>query len=60
VTQAFQKLALQWRPDAGRAVPVDILQEFSVAQDAWLEQAHQVSLPPDPLAGVGTPMAGDG
>jgi hypothetical protein len=53
MTQAFQKLVLQWRPELGRAVPVNVFQEFSVTQDAWLEQAHHVPPEPDPTADQG-------
>lgn len=55
VTQAFQKLALQWRPELGQAVPVNILQEFTVAQDGWLAQVHGVPVTPDPLDDLGLP-----
>jgi hypothetical protein len=55
LTQAFQKLVLQWRPELGQAVPVNVLQELSGAQDGWLEQAHRVPLPPDPIVDLGLP-----
>jgi hypothetical protein len=42
-TQVFQRVALQWRPDLGRAVPVDILDELTkLGVDSWLEFARQV------------------
>jgi hypothetical protein len=43
LTQAFQKLALQWRPDFGRAVPVNAFDDLSTgAHDEWLDQHRQV------------------
>jgi hypothetical protein len=59
VTQAFERLALQWRPELGQAVPVNIFQEFTGVQDLWLEQAHQVPAEPDANAdqGLSWPVA---
>ena len=43
VTQAFQRLALQWQPDLGRVVVVDIFDELHRrGADGWLEQSHQL------------------
>ncbi|MCL4370071.1 MAG: hypothetical protein M1380_04095, partial [Chloroflexi bacterium] len=40
VTQAFQKLALQWRPDLVQAVPVNVLDDLHVhGADSWLNTA---------------------
>ncbi len=49
VTQAFQKLVLQWRPDAGQAWPVNIFDELSKrGYDQTLLQRRQT---PTPFAG---------
>ncbi len=46
VTQAFQKLILQWRPEAGQAWPVNIFDELSSAgHDATLLERRQTPLP---------------
>ena len=42
LTQAFQKLVLQWRPDLGRAVPVNVFDELNQhGSDAWLAASRQ-------------------
>jgi hypothetical protein len=54
VTQAFQKLGLQWRPDLGQAVPVNIFDDLSArGSDAWLNQYRQVPPPGDQTADAG-------
>jgi hypothetical protein len=48
LTQAFQKLALQWRPDLNQAVPVNVFDELSgYGADAWLDSMRQVPQPAD-------------
>jgi hypothetical protein len=43
VTQAFQKLVLQWRPELSQAVPVNVLDELNArSRDAWLDRVRQV------------------
>jgi hypothetical protein len=43
LTQAFQKLVLQWRPQLGQAVPVNVLDDLSrLGADTWLSSARQV------------------
>jgi hypothetical protein len=42
-TQAFQKLVLQWRPEQGQAVPVNVLDELNRnGSDPWLDRERQV------------------
>jgi hypothetical protein len=42
-TQAFQKLVLQWRPDLGAAVAVNVLDDLSQqGSDAWLSADRQI------------------
>jgi hypothetical protein len=42
-TQAFQKLVLQWRPELGQAVPVNVLDELNRHRaDGWLDRERQV------------------
>jgi hypothetical protein len=54
VTQAFQKLALQWRPELGQAVPVNVLDELNQrGADAWLDRERQVPPAEDTSADVG-------
>jgi serine protease Do len=46
VVQATQKTVLQWRPDLGKAVPVNLLDELSRAgKDDWLLSYGQIPLP---------------
>ncbi|MGB0388070.1 MAG: hypothetical protein ACPGWR_24910 [Ardenticatenaceae bacterium] len=46
VTQAFQKLILQWRPQNGRASPINLFDEFSQAGlDKTLRERWQIPLP---------------
>jgi hypothetical protein len=53
-TQAFQKLALQWRPDLQQAVPVNVLDEMNAARlDRWLDATRQVPAAADTAADVG-------
>ncbi|HEX8968773.1 MAG TPA: hypothetical protein VF937_12885 [Chloroflexota bacterium] len=43
VTQAFQRLALEWRPEEGQAVPVNIFDDLTArGADGWLDQARQI------------------
>jgi hypothetical protein len=43
LTQAFQKLVLQWRPELGRAVPVNVFDELhDRSADPWLNAERQV------------------
>ncbi|MBI4492103.1 MAG: hypothetical protein HY690_04855 [Chloroflexi bacterium] len=43
LTQVFQKLALQWRPEEGRAVPVNVFDDLNrQGADGWLEAFRQV------------------
>jgi hypothetical protein len=54
LTQAFQKLVLQWRPEWGMAVPVNVLDDLSEQHsDAWMSGARQVPAPGDARADVG-------
>jgi hypothetical protein len=47
-TQAFQKLALQWHPELGQALPINVLDELSFrGSDDWLEGARLVPAAPD-------------
>lgn len=44
--QATQKAVLQWRPDLGRAVPVNLLDELSrTGKDDWLASYRQIPRP---------------
>ncbi|MGB0388199.1 MAG: WD40/YVTN/BNR-like repeat-containing protein [Ardenticatenaceae bacterium] len=48
VTQAFQKLVLQWRPEVGQAWPVNVFDELSKSGfDQTLLQTRQTPLPLD-------------
>jgi hypothetical protein len=43
VTQAFQRVALEWQPDSGHADTVTIMDALSArGTDGWLESARQV------------------
>jgi hypothetical protein len=43
LTQAFQRMVLQWRPELGQAVPLNVFDELGIhGADAWLEHARQV------------------
>jgi hypothetical protein len=54
LTQAFQRLALQWRPEMGQAVPINVLDELSGrGSDAWLDAQRQVPPPDDTSADAG-------
>jgi len=54
LTQAFQKLALQWRPDLGVALPVNVLDDLNArGTDEWLDQARQVPLAADTSGDIG-------
>lgn len=51
VTQAFQKLVLQWRPERDAVAFVNVFDELSKAgKDAWLQQERQVPRPGYPSA----------
>lgn len=48
VTQAFQKLVLQWRPDSGTAVPINVFDELSKSGfDGTLLENRQTPNPVD-------------
>jgi hypothetical protein len=54
LTQVFQKVALQWRPESNAAVFVNTLEELSQpGATAWLEMNRQVPPGPDALADAG-------
>ncbi len=56
MTQAFQKLALQWLPESGEAVPVNVLDELSQrGTDGWLERTRQVPLGESSVEDIGLP-----
>lgn len=43
ITQPFQRLALQWRPELQRAVPVNVFDELNqLGVDSYLDTYHQV------------------
>jgi hypothetical protein len=43
LTQAFQKLVLQWRPELGVSVPVNVFDDLTQhGSDGWLERTRQV------------------
>jgi hypothetical protein len=47
VTQAFQKGALQWIPDAGQTTLLNIMDELHAhGSDGWLDSARQIPPPP--------------
>jgi hypothetical protein len=54
VVQAFQKVALQWQPDLGQAVPINILDDFSPTTNAWLSTQRNIPTPP-PTSDQGQP-----
>jgi hypothetical protein len=57
VTQAFQKLALQWQPDQGQAVPINFFDDLSArGSDAWLEQARQIPPAANTTSDAGMPF----
>lgn len=52
VTQAFQKGALQWIPDAGQSVLLNVMDELHThGSDGWLDSARQIPPPPDGAPG---------
>jgi hypothetical protein len=54
LTQAFQRMALQWRVDQQQAVPVNVFDDLSSrGSDAWLESARQVPPAVDTSADAG-------
>jgi hypothetical protein len=54
ITQAFQKLTLQWRPELGEAVPLNVLDDLNgQRRDAWLDNQRQVPQPEDTIADAG-------
>lgn len=58
VTQAFQKLILQWRPESGTAVPVNIFDELSRrGLDQPLSDTRQTPFPLQNYEAPGTPWA---
>jgi hypothetical protein len=49
VTQAFQKLVLQWRPDLQQAVPLPVSDTLSAAgRDGWLQARYGIPSMPGP------------
>jgi hypothetical protein len=55
VTQAFQKGALQWIPDAGQTTLPNIMDELHAhGSDGWLDSARQIP-PPPPDGAPGDP-----
>jgi hypothetical protein len=56
-TQAFQKMALQWRSDLNQAVPINIYDDLNQqGADAWLDVMRQVPPAPDTSADAGLPF----
>ena len=56
LTQGFQKLVLQWRPELGQAVPLNVFDELGERGfDTWLEPRHQVPRAPDLTQDLGLP-----
>jgi outer membrane protein assembly factor BamB len=54
LTQAFQKLVLQWRPELGRAVPVNLLDDLNGrGTDGWLDRMREVPPAADTQADSG-------
>jgi hypothetical protein len=54
LTQAFQKLVLQWRPELGRVVPVNVFDELNQrGSDPWLATNRQTPYALDTSADVG-------
>jgi hypothetical protein len=57
LTQAFQKLVLQWRPELGRAVPLNTFDDLNQrGSDGWLDVYRQVPPAADTSADVGLPF----
>jgi hypothetical protein len=56
LTQAFQRLVLQWRPELAEAVPLNVLDDLSQrGTDPWLERTRQVPMSPAGLEDLGLP-----
>jgi hypothetical protein len=54
LTQVFQRLTLQWRPELSQAVPVNVFDELGAfGADAWLDSMRQVPSPGDMSSEVG-------
>ena len=54
LTQAFQKLALQWRPELNQVVPVNVLDDLNQrGSDAWMDRERQVPPAADTSADTG-------
>jgi hypothetical protein len=54
LTQAFQRLVLQWRPELGRAVPVNVFDELNQrGRDDWLAATRQIPPAEDTTADEG-------
>src|SRR5207248_7840121 len=52
--QAFQKIALQWRPELSQAVPVNVLDELNQrGSDPWLDRQRQIPRAADTSADAG-------
>jgi len=58
-TQAFQNGALQWLPDVGLSVPLNVLDELHAhGSDAWLDAGRQIPpAPPDGQPGDASMLA---
>ena len=56
LTQAFQKMVLQWRPELNASVPVNVLDDMSVrGVDGFIDAFRQVPAPADTGADAGLP-----
>ncbi|HYW86845.1 MAG TPA: hypothetical protein VFB50_03695, partial [Chloroflexota bacterium] len=54
ITQVFQKLALQWHPELGQAVPLNVLDDLGArGDDAWLQRTNQLAPVPTPVNEAG-------
>lgn len=57
ITQAFQKMALQWRPELGMAVPVNIFDDLNRrGDDSWLDTFREVPPAADTSPDTGLPF----
>jgi hypothetical protein len=61
LTQAFQKLVLQWHPEDSSAVPVNVFDELHLhGSDAWLETDQQIPRPPASIVAAAAAIPADG
>lgn len=57
ITQPFQKLALQWRPELQRAVPINVFDELNqLGVDSYLDTYRQVPPAADTSPDTGLPF----